>query len=132
MSRNDTLIRYRREKAGETLQDGKILFDAERLSSAVNRLYYALFYEVTALLLTKDLSSTKHSGILALFNEHFVKTKKVDIESGRFFSRMFEFRQKSDYADFVHFEADKVREWLEKSGQFIEDLEKVIEKESQR
>jgi uncharacterized protein (UPF0332 family) len=50
MSRNDdTLIRYRREKAGETLQDGKILFDAKRLSSAVNRLYYVLFYEVTAL-----------------------------------------------------------------------------------
>jgi uncharacterized protein (UPF0332 family) len=61
-----------------------------------------------------------------------VKTKKVDIESGRFFSRMFEFRQKSDYADFVHFEEDKVREWLEKSGQFIKDIEKIIEKESQR
>jgi len=116
MNSDDALVGYRREKARETLQDGRILLDAGRYSSAVNRVYYAIFYEVTALLLAKGLSSTKHSGIMALFNEHFVKTKKVDIESGRFFSRMFEFRQKSDYADFVRFEADKVKEWFEKAG----------------
>lgn len=128
MSHENDLIKYRREKAKETLQDGKILFEAKRFSSAVNRLYYALFYEVTALLLTCDLSSSKHSGVMALFNEHFVKTKKVNIESGKFYSRMFEFRQKSDYSDFVQFEEEKVKEWLEKSELFIEEIEKVIEK----
>ena len=54
-----------------------------------------------ALLLTKDLSSTRHTDIRALFNEHFVRTGKVSVESGRFFSRMYDFRQKGDYADFV-------------------------------
>lgn len=129
MNAKKELIKYRREKANETLQDAKILFNASRLYSAVNRIYYAMFYEVVALLLTKDLSSTKHSGVRALFNEHFVKTEKVDTELGRFYSRMFDFRQKSDYGDFVVFEEEKVKEWLSKAEQFIERLERIIEKD---
>ncbi len=129
MSHKEDLITYRRSKAKETLEDAEILFNAKRISSAVNRIYYALFYEVTALLLKKNMSSAKHSGIRALFNENFVKTGKVNIESGRFYSRMFEFRQKSDYADFVQFEDEKVKEWLVKAKQFIKEIEKVIENE---
>jgi uncharacterized protein (UPF0332 family) len=101
---NEDLILYRRQKSRETLEDAHILFQKGRLFSALNRIYYALFYEVMALLLTKDLSSARHTGIRALFNEHFVKTGKVKVELGRFFSRMYDFRQKGDYADFVQFE----------------------------
>jgi hypothetical protein len=131
MSRERELIAYRRAKAKETLQDGSILFNARRLSSAVNRIYYALFYEVSALLLTKGLSSAKHDGVRALFNEHFIKQGKIPVESGRFYSRMFEFRQKGDYSDFVTFEEDKVQEWIDKAERFIEALEGVIEQEMQ-
>ena len=127
MNREGELIAYRRAKAKETLQDGGILFNAKRLSSAVNRIYYALFHEVTALLLTKGLSSAKHDGVRAMFNEHFVKPGKITVESGRFYSRMFEFRQKSDYSDFVTFEEEKVREWIDKAERFIAELESVIE-----
>ena len=90
---------------------------------------FLLFYEVMALLLTKDLSSARHTGIRALFNEHFVRTGKVSVESGRFFSRMFDFRQKGDYADFVQFEEAKIKEWLVLAERFINDLDQVIEKE---
>ena len=126
---NEDLIRYRREKSKETLEDAYILFRAGRLFSALNRIYYALFYEVMALLLTKDLSSARHTGVRALFNEHFVRTGKVSVESGRFFSRMYDFRQKGDYADFVQFEEAKIKEWLVLAESFIEELEQVIEKE---
>lgn len=37
------------------LDDATILLNAGRLYSAVNRMYYAMFYEVVALLLTKGL-----------------------------------------------------------------------------
>lgn len=120
------VVDYRRNRAKETLEDAKRLFDAGSLFSAVNRIYYAMFYEVTALLLTKNLSASKHSGVRALFNKEFVKTGKVSIDMGRFFGQMFEFRQKSDYGDFVRFEEEKVKEWLEKAKEFVEELEKVI------
>lgn len=66
-----------------------------------------MFYEVLALLHTKELSSAKHTGVRALFNEHFVKVGIVPVELGRLFSRMYEFRQKSDYGDFVKIQPEK-------------------------
>ncbi len=127
MSGTSDLIQYRKEKARETLLDAKILLKDRRLFSAVNRIYYALFYEVVALLLTENLSSSKHSGVRALFNEHFVKTGKVSTDTGRFFSIIFDFRQKSDYGDFVDFEADKVEQWYQQADKFIEELDILIE-----
>ena len=126
---NEDLIRYRQEKSKETLEDAHILFRAGRLFSALNRIYYSLFYEVMALLLTKDLSSARHTGIRALFNEHFVRTGKVSVEQGRFFSRIYDFRQKGDYADYVQFEEAKIKEWLAQAESFINEVEQVIEKE---
>jgi uncharacterized protein (UPF0332 family) len=126
---NEDLIRYRQEKARETLEDAHILFRAGRLFSALNRIYYSLFYGVMALLLTKDLSSARHTGIRALFNEHFVRTGKVSVDQGRFFSRMYDFRQKGDYADYVQFEEAKIKEWLVQAESFIDEVEQVIEKE---
>ena len=115
MNQKNELLTYRRKRAQETLQDAKILYRENSLYSAVNRIYYSLFYEVSALLAAFDLASAKHSGVRAMFNEHFVKTGKVSVETGKFYSVMFDFRQKSDYGDFVHFEHDKVPEWIAKA-----------------
>ena len=123
------LVDYRRKRAKETLDDAGQLFNLGSLFSAVNRIYYAMFYEVIAILLTKGLSSPKHSGVKSLFNREFVKTGKVSIESGRLFARMFDFRQKGDYEDFVSFEADKVKEWLDDAKLFIKELEDLIDRE---
>ena len=125
----DELINYRRNRAKETLNDAEQLFNSGSLFSAVNRIYYAMFYEVIALLLTKDLSSPKHSGVKSYFNREFVKTGKVSIESGRLFARIFEFRQKGDYEDFVTFEKEKVKEWLSGARHFINELEELIKRE---
>jgi uncharacterized protein (UPF0332 family) len=96
-------------------------------SSALNRIYYAMFYEVLALLHTKDLSSSKHTGVRALFNEHFVKAGIVPVELGRQFSRMYDFRQKSDYGDFVKIQPEKVSEWFEQAVAFINEIDQIIE-----
>ncbi len=124
----DEIINYRRERAKETLKDAEQLLKSGSLFSAVNRTYYAMFYEVIALLLTKGFSSPKHSGVKSIFNREFVKTGKVSIQSGKLFARMFDFRQKSDYEDLVTFEENKVREWLDDAKLFIEELEVLIDR----
>ena len=123
------LINYRREKAAETLAVARDSFNGKHLFSAVNRIYYALFYEISAILKLKDYSSHKHTGIRALFMEHFIKPGIIDIEIGRFYSRIFEFRQKGDYEDFLYFKEKDVEIWLQKAEKYMEDLEKYIEKE---
>ncbi len=124
---NIELINYRRERAKETLKDAKVMLDNASLFSTVNRIYYSIFYEVTALLLIKGLSPSKHSGVRSMFNREFIKTGIVKEEYGDFYNKIFEFRQKGDYGDFVEFEKEKVKGWLEKAEECITALDKIIE-----
>lgn len=55
----DDLMRHRIERADETLEDARILANAKRWKTCVNRLYYACFYAVSALLIQQGLSSSK-------------------------------------------------------------------------
>jgi uncharacterized protein (UPF0332 family) len=123
---NSDIIRYRRKRAKEALLEAEIMLENNKLSAAVNRIYYAVFYEVLALILTKGLSSSKHSGVRSLFNKEFIKTGIIYEEYGDFYNRMFGFRQRADYEDFVEFEHEKVKSWFESTKDFIIAIEQVI------
>lgn len=84
-----------------------------------------MFYGVSALLISKGLSSPKHSGVRALFNREFVNKGLVDKESGRFYFEMFKRRQMGDYRDFVKFKKIDVEKWLREAKEFIGRIEKV-------
>ena len=122
----EKIINYRRERAKETLEEAKIMFDNSKLFATVNRIYYAIFYEAVALLLTKGLYSSKHSGIRSLFNREFVKTGIVGEEFGDFYNKMFEFRQRGDYEDLVEFNKEDIKTWLEKAEEFIKVTDEIV------
>lgn len=63
MEARDDVVRYRLQRAREALEDARVLANAGRWSACVNRLYYACFYAVSALLFQDGLSSTKHTVI---------------------------------------------------------------------
>ena len=67
-------------------------------------LYYSMFYAVSGLLVTRGLSSSKHSGVLSIFNREIVNKGHLEKKWGEFYSDMFKRRQKGDYQDFVKFE----------------------------
>lgn len=124
---NERLIRFRRVRARETLADARVLVREGSPASALNRIYYAMFYEVVALLSTQDLASAKHSGVRALLNERFVKAGIVPVEQGRLFARVYDFRQKADYGDFVQMEQETVAGLYEQAAAFIDELDDTIE-----
>ena len=101
----EALIRYRLDRAFESLKEAAILLERGHSNTFVNRLYYAAFYAVSALLLTKELASAKHSGIRSLFHQNFVKEGVVPIELGLVYDKLFRSRQRGDYADFVYFDS---------------------------
>lgn len=119
------LIKYRLEKSKETLQDAKVLLEKASLTSAVNRMYYAMFYAVSGLLLSKNLSSSKHSGVRSLFNKEFVNKGLIDKELGKFYSKVFAERQEGDYKDFINFDNNIVKSWLKNAEDFIKKIENV-------
>jgi len=124
-----TLINYRLERAHEALDEALILLERGHANTFINRLYYACFYAVSALLLTKELSSSKHSGVRALFLQNFVKSEVVDRKMGKLYDKLFDTRQKGDYADLVRFNLDEVRPWLKDVENFVKSLERLIKKE---
>ena len=98
-SRN--LVKYRLKRARETLLDAQKYFKDATLNSTVNRIYYAMFYAVNGLLISKGLSSSNHSGVRALFNKEFINKGTVEKNWGKFYSEMFNNRQEGDYIETV-------------------------------
>ena len=128
---NKDLALYRLQRARETIEDARILADAGRWNPCVNRLYYACFYAVSALLVREGLSSSKHTGLRSLFNQHFVKTNKVPKEKARIYNDLFERRQEGDYVDFIDFDESQVLLWFPEAESFVENIALLIEKDKE-
>lgn len=101
MNEKRNLSLYRLEDAKEKLSSARILLENNRFKDSVSRSYYAMFSAARALLATKGLDSAKHSGVIALFNQHFVKTVLVDKTMGRILENAKDIRENSDYGDFA-------------------------------
>jgi uncharacterized protein (UPF0332 family) len=65
------------EKASAILDAARLLYENGQHGFAAARAYYAMFYVAEALLLGDGLSYSRHSGVAAVFGEHFAKTGRV-------------------------------------------------------
>lgn len=126
-TKND-LINYRIARAKDTYDDALILSEREKWNSTINRLYYASYYALTALLLDSDLKPTTHNGVKSNFSEYFINTGKIDSKYGKIYSQLFTWRQKGDYDDLFDFDKDKVMPYFEPVNDFISLIENIIKK----
>lgn len=115
------LIEYRFQQACETLTAAKELLTGKHYRDAVNRAYYAMFYCSPGLLAAKNLGSSKHSGVLSLFSQHFIKTGKISVKAGRHLREAFELRQNCDYREFVEIKQEQAEEVVVNAAGFIEE-----------
>ena len=126
----EDLIKYRLLRARDTLDDAQILAEKNKWNSTINRLYYASYYAVIALLLDSDLKPTTHNGAKSNFSEYFIVTNKIPKELGKIYSQLFTWRQKGDYDDLFDFDKEKA-EFFKKVGQLQMEndfLKKVLGK----
>ena len=68
------LISYRMERSRESLQAAEIMFQNSMLTFSMNRVYFAMFYAVQALLVSRQVSFSKHGQVKAYFNREMIKT----------------------------------------------------------
>ncbi len=73
---NIDYINYRIQKAEETFGAAKQLISNGFWNSSINRLYYACFYAVTALLIKDNISAKSHNGVKTQFFQNYIKNKK--------------------------------------------------------
>jgi uncharacterized protein (UPF0332 family) len=122
----EDLIKYRLYRAKDTLDDARILAEKHKWNSTINRLYYAAYYAVMALLLDADLNPSTHNGAKSNFSEYFIKTNLIPMEYGKIYSQLFTWRQKGDYDDLFNFSDEKVIPYLEPVANLIELIESNI------
>ena len=120
------LVNYRLTRAWDTLEDARILADKKRWNSTINRLYYACYYAVSALLLNSDLNATTHNGVKSLFSEQYIKTGIIPKDLGKIYSQLFTWRQKGDYDDLFDFDQEKVLPYFNPTQKLIETVDALI------
>jgi uncharacterized protein (UPF0332 family) len=120
---------YRFSRAAETFDEAKELAASEHWNGALNRLYYACFYAVSAWLAYKGFSSSKHTGIRSLFNRQLIQTHILTNRQGALYNDLFELRQEGDYEDFVRPSRDDVEPLVPEVGVFIGVLRALWQQE---
>jgi uncharacterized protein (UPF0332 family) len=93
-------------RANECLAAARDLLDNEHCDSSASRSYYA----ATALLLSRNISRSKHSGTISAFHRYFIKTGELPYECGKTFGDLFELRGTADYGGTEHVGPDAAEE----------------------
>ncbi len=122
------LIAYRLEMSDEMMSDARSLLDEERWKSAVNRLYYAVFQVVSALMLQEGIRIKSHSGAKAMLELHFIKTGRIEKQWSKFYNDLSDSREESDYGAFVSYTANDVLPLLPQTEEFIALIKELITK----
>ncbi|TVR75176.1 MAG: HEPN domain-containing protein [Marinilabiliales bacterium] len=123
----DDYIRYRYQRGLESYDDALILLEKKRWNTIINRLYYACFYAVIALLLKKNIETHTHDGARNQFNLQFIKKGLIDKNQGKLFSKLFDYRQKGDYGDLFDFDEQLVLPLFDQVKVFLKEIKKHLE-----
>lgn len=122
----ESLIKYRIDRAYETMQESGLLAKEGFYNAAINRLYYACFYASMALLVAHGIAASTHAGVKTMLGLHFVSTGLLDKEQGKTFSRLFEIRHSGDYDDFVYCDQEMIDDYTPKAQAFIDSIRKLL------
>jgi uncharacterized protein (UPF0332 family) len=122
MTDKEALLAYRLREAEETLADARTILDVGGSTrTVINRSYYAMFYGVLALFIQEgtDIRTSKHAGVIGLFDREFVHTGKFPVENPRRLHRLFDARQESDYKEFIQYSPEEARKFFEMAETFL-------------
>lgn len=122
-----TIVRMEMEKAQKTFADAEFCAKEQKWEAAANRLYYALFHAVSALLIDHGQNVKSHRGILSLFGQHYVRTGVFSHEDGTLLSELVIMRDNADYNCFFEATAEKISPYIDPTRQFIERVKRHIE-----
>jgi len=122
------LVIYRLHRAKETLAEADNLINSNFYNAAINRLYYACYYAVIALLIKHNISAQTHQGVKQMFSLHFVANGKIDKQLSIFYGRLFNDRISGDYDDFVQYNHELITVIRPQAEAFISAIEMEIKK----
>lgn len=121
------LSKYRFESSKEDLFDAKLMYENGRYKNALNRGYYAIFHAIRAVNALDGFDSSKHSGVIAHFNQEYVKTGIFSKEISKIIKEASENREKADYLDFYVASKEEAQKQLVRAEKAIELVQQYLE-----
>jgi uncharacterized protein (UPF0332 family) len=123
---NDAEVKDLIEKAHQSLEAAKLLFDEGFIDFSASRAYYSMFYTVEALLLSQNLTFSKHSAVISAFGKNFVKTGIFDVRFHRYIMDAFDLRNKGDYGAMHAVPKEKADQLISDAGDLFDAVESWI------
>lgn len=121
------LVKYRIEQAEQAIQDAQILLNENgSLLSVINRVYYGMFYAILSLLVILGKGSSKHSGIISLFDVEFVRKGIFPKKMSQNVHKNFNLRQVSDYKELVDISIDDAKKTITDAREFVNEVKKYL------
>ncbi len=125
----EQLIQYRMSQALETADVVDFLIQNDKLNTAVNRIYYGIFYSLLALGLKHGYETSKHMQLIGWFNKEFIRSGKINVKYGRIVREAYEIRRTGDYDAYVEFEKKDVENYFHDMKEFIHFIKNYIQGE---
>ena len=118
----EAIVAYRLEKASKTLEEARCNLPMQFWSLIANRMYYAAYYAVSALLIVNGHTAKTHETILRVFGLYFVKTGIFPTAQGRLYNKLFTLRLTGDYNDHYDLEEQDVLPLFVPTEQLVADV----------
>ncbi|GHV65851.1 DNA-binding protein [Bacteroidia bacterium] len=125
-SERQDLVSYRLQRAKGTLPEADSLIRDGYYNAAINRLYYACYYAVIALLIQNKIEAQTHQGVKQMFALHYIANKKMEQRYSIFYSRLFNSRMSGDYDDFIQYDSQMLSDIRPQAEEFIKAIEAEI------
>ncbi len=117
------------ENADESLNVAQLNLDNDFYTAAINRAYYAIFYAANALLATKKLARSKHSGVLAAFRKHFIKAGLLPADLSDIYGQIMDDRHESDYEIILATSKEDAETDVHQARQFVDRVKTWLRRE---
>ena len=116
------IIDYWLEKANQDIASAQENFVAGRDVNVVRDAYFACFHAFSSVLLKSGKTFRKHKEARSALHRDFIRSGKIDPKWGKHYDWLYDNRQKADYRPLVEFESEQVKEIIEQSQAFVEEM----------
>ena len=124
------LSKYRFEKAISNIGIARVLYESGDYDVALNRAYYSAFDAMRAVNALDGFDSSKHSGVIAHFNQAYVKTQLFPASTSSVIRKASMLREKSDYEDFYVADKEETLDTIIKVESFLKDTKAYLRSKS--
>ena len=117
------------EKANSMLLQTGMSIENKMWDLTANRLYYAAFHAVCALLIHNGIHVGTHKGAQVMFNKEFVQKGEMSVADNHLFSRLQQLREEGDYNCYIETTKEEIMPYVESTKEFIVKISNLINRD---